>query len=58
MSFFCTVLVGVLVLNCVEFMVGRLKLGMLRFMPGAGEGLVFLAVPKTELDALFPNGDA
>lgn len=24
----------------------------------AGEGLVFLAVPKTELDALFPNGDA
>ena len=44
MSFFCTVLVGALELNCVEFIFGRLKLGMLKFMLGAGDGLVFLAV--------------
>ena len=58
MSFFCTVLVGALELNCVEFIFGRLKLGILKFMLGAGDGLVFLAVPKTELEALFPNGVA
>ena len=58
MSFLCTVLVGALVLNCVEFMFGRLKLGMLRFMLGADAVFVFLAAPKTELEALFQNGDA
>ena len=56
MSFFGTVLVGALVPNCVEFIVGRLKLGILRFMLLAGDGLVFLAAPNTELEALFPNG--
>ena len=65
MSFFCTVLDGVLVApNGVAFIVGRLKLGMLMLLPAVAvvpavvpvtveEGLL---APKEEAVLLFPKG--
>lgn len=56
MSFLCTVLDGVLALNGVAFIVGRLKLGIFTPIPALPVEAAGLLFANAALEALFPKG--